>query len=1013
MSEKESTDKSTWLNSFVRHRRKLAIAAGLVVVYALCGFFLAPWLLRMNAIDIVQQRYGAELRLERVAINPFVLSLTIEGVALDAPDGSTVASVRTLFVNFQSSSLFRRAWTFDEVRIDAPAVVLDRAPSGLLNVAFLAGAPAEAAEPAADAPGGLPRILIFDFAVNESSAEWTDRMPSTPVRSQFGPVNVRIEELNTLPSRAGVQSVEIRTENGSTLTWSGDLQLNPLRSSGAAAIEGPHFSLPSRYLRQATGFSIPDGLSRITLNYTVSVDDRGALRASVEDLELDVTDVRVRRSDPGTPLDGEQVRDILALPAFRVTGASVEWPERRVTVPSVLVEDAAVRVYRDEGGRINWLPERTDSEEVDTAPPAAGPPWNVHVERVDVRRLSIDLEDHAVDPYAEIGLASVDLVLTDIVNRDGAEMPLSGSIETRGGGTIRVDGSLVALPEPMVDWTVAAEGLVLAFGHPYLKPLADVNLDSGTLDAQVTVRSDASEPLDLSGGFQVHDFLVTETDTGSRLGSWDALDVGGLEFGLAGKTLAIDTIAFRRAYADILVAADGTVNLGRVERGSQLPPSEDAAPPVATADAPASDDGPLRVRVGRVTFENSGADFADESLPLPFAARIAELKGEISTIASNSREPSNIALEGRVDEHGFVRVSGSVTPLDPSLDTDVSVKFENVDMPKFSAYTVPFAGREIASGRLDLELGYVVVDSRLNGDNRIVLRDFELGDKVEHPGAMSLPLGLAVALLKDPDGVIDIELPVKGDVSDPEFSYGGVVLGALANLIVKIVASPFALLGNLLGVEADELSHVEFIAGRSDLTPPQRETAKRLAEALSLRPELVLELPGAIDRDVDGAALRAAAVDRQVAAITEGQDDGGDTLEQEIEALERLFGELPGNADAEAALDTLRTAYTTPAGDDPDAPAFDAVAYAAALRRRLADEQVIAEQEFAALAASRAAAVRDAVVTADPTVGARVVAGRQVAVSGSDGDRVAMEVSLTTGGEAPDESPATGSGEPG
>ena len=181
------------------------------------------------------------------------------------------------------------------------------------------------------------------------------------------------------------------------------------------------------------------------------------------------------------------------------------------------------------------------------------------------------------------------------------------------------------------------------------------------------------------------------------------------------------------------------------------------------------------VTIGRILVINASATFEDRALPLPFAAKIDELNGQLSTIATSSDEPSEIALEGRVDEFGQVVVSGQITPLAPKKNTNISVDFVNVEMPKFSAYAIRFAGREIASGKLDLKLGYEIRDSELVGENTIMLSDFELGDEVPHPDAINLPLGLAVALLKDSSGRINVDLPVTGDVDNPEFSIAGVL----------------------------------------------------------------------------------------------------------------------------------------------------------------------------------------------------------------------------------------------
>jgi hypothetical protein len=182
---------------------------------------------------------------------------------------------------------------------------------------------------------------------------------------------------------------------------------------------------------------------------------------------------------------------------------------------------------------------------------------------------------------------------------------------------------------------------------------------------------------------------------------------------------------------------------------------------------------------------------------------------------------------------------------------------------------------------------------------------------VEHPGAMSLPLGLAVALLKDPDGRIDLDVPVRGDVNDPEFKYGAVVAKALFNLITKIVTSPFALLGNLVGAEAGELEYLVFEPGRADLSPPEIEKAGKIAEALGLRPQLALQIGGVYAPDNDAAALKAEKVDQVIEdRIAAADDDKAMYADQRREAVEQLVTELLTDADPAAILDEIRTTHT-------------------------------------------------------------------------------------------------------
>ena len=998
------------LVSFARQRRRWLIGAAVtIVIYTLSGFFLAPWLVKNAAINAVADNLNAELRLAKVAINPYVLSLRVDGLELDAADGEPVARVQQIYTNFQLSSLFRWAWSFAEVRFDKPELFLARNGAGALNVASLpratdtgeTSASPESEAPEATAQSGMPRLYIFDFAINGASVDWRDAFPPEPVETILGPVSVRIAELNTLPDRSGQQEVVIATETQGTMSWSGSLQLNPLNSSGRAAIKGSHFPLSSAYLRHRTGVDITDGVADIELDYSIVTDSGGNLSAAIDNLAIAFTNIRATTFHT-VESESKQPREFLSVPRISLSGGELRWPEQTFSATNVEIGDAALDLVRLNDGAFDFA----NTANSDTADPegdneaaeydSQGEPWALALDRFAIVNFDVSLTDASVTPTAETGLNGVTLEVLSINNADGSVFPTTLSMTGMHGGAIRLDGSVIALPQPQLDFAVSVGGVSLAAAHPYLKPLADVNLDSGTLSLDGRLRHDVEEPLSFSSDITIADFLITETDEGTKLGSWDTLLAEGVELSVANNALDISEVRLDQGYGDILIAADGSVNLGRVSRTAP-DTSDDEPQPEATADSPSS--APMTVTIGRVIIDNAAADFADASLPLPFAAKIEAMSGTMSTISTASAEPSNVSLEGQVDEYGLVRVSGFVTPLDVPENTDLAVVFENIEVPKFSAYTIPFAGREIASGRLDLDLGYRLEDRKLAGENNIVLRDFELGEKVEHPGAASLPLGLAVALLKDPSGKIDIDLPVRGDLDDPEFGYGRVIGAAIVNLIVKIVASPFALLGNLVGAEADELEYINFPAGRSDLTPPEIERAEKIAEALSLRPELILEISGVIDREADGLAIREVRIDSLIESRIEAEsaDDDANYTDLRAEIIESMFRETL--SDDDDTLEMLRTENTAIVIDEAgkETQQFDELAFTESLRRRLVEAEVVTDAEMIALARSRATNTTNAVLSANPELGERIqtVDLREEDTRRSD-DTVRMRISLAT-----------------
>ena len=349
-----------------------------------------------------------------------------------------------------------------------------------------------------------------------------------------------------------------------------------------------------------------------------------------------------------------------------------------------------------------------------------------------------------------------------------------------------------------------------------------------------------------------------------------------------------------------------------------------------------------------------------------------------------------------MDEYGLARIEGSMNVLDPVQKTDVTVEFVNLMMSNLSPYTVEFAGREIDEGKLNLNLQYVVDEGKLAGQNDVVLSDLVLGAEVESPNATSLPLGLAVALLKDSNGVIDVDLPVEGDINDPEFKIGGVIWKAFAGLIVKVVSAPFRLLGSLVGIDSEDFGQFQFLAGRSDLTPPELEKIGLLEEALQKRPELVMEINGAWASNADVPALKFIRLRDTVLQRLGGEKKGLDVeVEMLDESLRGILEDLFAERFPDVELDAVKALHTLPPPDDPEGKAvLDQLAYAGDLRDRLLDAENITPEDLAALAQARAQAVYDAFMANGVLDAARVKLGEVAEVESEDGEWIPMELGV-------------------
>ncbi len=620
--------------------------------------------------------------------------------------------------------------------------------------------------------------------------------------------------------------------------------------------------------------------------------------------------------------------------------------------------------------------------------------WGFNIDELVLEGGSLDLADQNTTPTANIGIRSLQIKLTGINSQDGKRSPLSLSGSLEEGGGFGLDGSLRIAPEFSLTGNARTRGLALSAGEPYAQQYARVLIETGYLDSDVEISATANEDITVSGAIQVTDLEVKDTIENERLLGWNELDIDHFDLNLTAGNLRLSHLVFAQLFSRIVIFKDLSTNLASLVNK----PTEGST----EADEDTSETtktNQFNIIVGGIRVDDGAMEFSDLSLPLPFATFITNLNGAVSSIATNSSEPANIKLEGQVDEYGLARIDGTINMFDPVQHTGIVLEFRNLLMSELSPYTIQFAGHEIDEGRLDLELQYAIDEGRLQGSNDIVISDLLLGGKIEHPDAASLPLGLAVALLKDANGVIDIDLPVEGDINDPEFRVGGVIWKAFTGLITRVATAPFRLLGKLISSDTEDLGEFQFLAGRFDLTPPELEKITQLEEALRLRPNLVVEVSGVIDPTIDIPALKYIHLHAILLTLLgeDSKENDDETMLLDTETrplLESLFKERY----PDAQLATLKAQYMTPATNEAESKAvLDELAYVAKLKDRLMAAEIIGEHELVGLAQARAEIIKTAFRASGKLDEHRVRIVKPREVVSEDGEWVKLELAVANG----------------
>ncbi|MBP7546803.1 MAG: DUF748 domain-containing protein [Corallincola sp.] len=755
------------------------------------------------------------------------------------------------------------------------------------------------------------------------------------------------------------------------------------------ALELKRLALDLRDERMVKPLAVSVAAIDLQASGEATLGDTLALQLAVKSLGLSDSRVGAQGQPP-----------LVTVGQLRLDDSRLDLARQQLTLAALTISDWQLAVERDGGGQLNLLPLFTPRQAsaaaatAPTAPTAAPAPWQLRLEQLKLAKGSVDLRDHSLQPALAYQWRQLALSASPLV------WPLSGSsvVQLRSGkasaGEWQFDGK-VDLPTLAIDGRYRIEGMDLTPLQPLISSATVLRLEEGWLYSNGPLQVGGEQGWLLGGTVSVGKVRLVEESSGEPVVGWHQLRADGLAMVGQPFNLNIAKVKLRQPSAKVVIYSDRSTNLGQLRRN----PPEPAQPSAANKQPPSEGDELPLVRVERVEVSDGAVDFADLSLVLPFATNIKDFNGVISGISSATKARATLQLEGVVAPYGEARVSGSLAPAAPRQFSDIGVQFRNLALSPLSPYTATFAGRKIAAGRLNLDLQYRVENSRLNSDNAVVLQGLTLGDEVDSPDAVSLPLDLAIALLSDSDGKIDIALPISGDVDSPEFSYGEVIGKAVVNLLTGIVTSPFRALGKLFGGEGALPEQVSYLPGQANLRGAEREKVLKLADVLSQRPQLGLEVVGGFDPQVDLEALQRSALR---VALAEALDSGVGPSE--------LFAPLP-LAEAEyqhqlqllaeqrlgkAAMAEVAAEFAKANGREPDLVSALAasignasadVAYYQLLATRLVPTMVIEERQLQALATLRAEAVVVAMTSAGVPPGQLRLAAATQQVKASGGQQ--------------------------
>ncbi len=993
-----------------------ALVALLLALYALAGFVLVPRLLRSALMENIPKTLGVTPTVGEIRFNPFSFQLDVRKLTLASPSGEKLLGFERLFVDFELSSLWHRAYSFANIDIDSPYVNAVVAKDGNLNLLQLRPKSPPAAPPPQAKNGPLPALRIGSFKVSKGLVSYEDHSRPSAFAARLEPINFELMNFTTGVD-GGRFTLSGASKLGERVEWHGHVSVQPIESDGEFQIDGLQAHTIWEYLEDRLNFAVNSGVIDLNATYKFSLRDSVNFQAAISKIALNDLAVRAKGADA----------DWVTVPSLLVSGTSVDLAGRQAHVDSLSIKGLKLLTWLESDGTFNLLKlaqsptnVQTTAASLPTATPssasaaAAAPPWSFDLHEFELQDASISAQDRSTAPATKVLLAPLSIKVV------GASLdltkPVSVSLNARinDAGSIGIIGDVT--PQPLsASVALKLADIELKALQPYIAQHTSMSLLGGRLSGDAKLRYGAQKPAVLfAGNLSVAGVHTVDNALHQDFINWDRLDILGLSYQHAPDRLDIDQVVANKLYARVMVEPDTSLNVTRVLAGPGAtvvaPAPGGQAPVVATAAikpqptaaksvrakagsaaAPsAPPDATMPMAIKKIVLHGSQANFADLSVQPNFSTGIQKIEGTVSGLSSKANSRAKVDIRGAVDEFSPVAITGEVNVLSGSLYTDISLSFRNMELSTFNPYSGKFAGYNITKGKLTTELHYKVDGRKLDAQHHITVEQLEFGDKTASKDAVSLPVKLAVALLKDRNGVIDLDIPITGTLDDPNFRLGPIIWKVFVNILEKAVTAPFALLGSLFGGGPD-LQFVDFRPGAAQLDTAATNKARAIVKALSERPQLKIQIPIAWVSELDRPALAELQFTARVHDLQSAKSPQKKAPPAEYEQL-----------DAPAKGELLTELYKKGFGGEPKFPTAItdiktkpelAAAKLEFLSKALHEHIVISDSDLTTLGQQRAKAVQQVLLTDTQLDPARVFLVANDKAKDQDG-LVRLELSL-------------------
>lgn len=1003
----------TACSRFKQAPRSIRIATYLVTAYAVYALILGliiPSIAQSQAPSALSNLLGRQVKIEKVRINPFLLRFRVEGFDLKESDE------KQSFVSFERLDLQIGFWrsvlhftpNLDHLYLQDPNVNMVRLDNqGNFNftdiIDTLTAAPEEPKQAKEDkAAPGLPPFHARDIKLTNGQFDFIDQ--PTGAHLTYQGLNIHLPQLDshaemmvkTKPSKNGEVDTVASNENHfainvtgadkGSLALEGKFQFEPFAIEGKLRMKNITLKNFWPFAEKQLDAKLTSGLFNFSTEFQAKNEpnrfDYSTSNGKFELLDLAFSDGENEKIKlPSLKVNAialnnkQHAIDIGSLTLNRlwidtvidkqgVDLQSLFTPKSEAPKPKVTVKTADEAVASDTAKASDETKIAASSSSEKAQLSQAESPWVVRLHKFSMLDTDINVSEKVVSNGVYWRVNPLTIEASNIISDLSKPIDYTISLDVNSWvkspldntrGHFASQGSIDA-KDLTFRGNVELSQLDLSQFQAYIDPYLNVRLQSGKLSTKGQFSADTKGHATYTGQANIAKLLVRDMLEYQPLVQWSNMTLNNLRFDMAQKSIKMASINIDTPYTKVLIDKQRRTNIGSLLK-----------PQPASATKPATQSNvsgkPYSVDIGKISISNGSTFFADYSLTPSFASGIESLNGSVSHLSSTPGTKASVDLKGKINKYAPVTLNGEINPLIKNPYLDLDLIFKSVELTSVNPYSGTYAGYYIDKGQLSLALKYQLENNHLVGDNHVVIDQLKLGEKSDSETATSLPLSLAVALLQDRHGVIDLGVQVSGDVNSPDFSFGSVVWGAFANVITKAVTSPFSMIAGLAGSD-EELNRIEFEAGKAIITANEQDKLSTLATALEERPMLKLSIVGSVNEAEDTQAIAANKVNTQLLhesgadEIPEGLTADNFPPDSDLsDALEDLF-ENQLNKDSGDEEDKIQAQLQTESGqknidDDTLEKALNASMYT-----QLVAAQNVSQDELGSLAEERARTIK-------------------------------------------------------